>query len=60
MTAKQCSNLEVEEDKQRNPDPILLQDSIVMAGSGKALVLAVGAHALKEKEKRAEVRADKN
>ena len=59
MTAKQCSNLEVEDDKQRNPDPILLQDSIVMAGSGKALVLAVGAHALKEKEKRAEVRADK-
>ena len=39
---------------------ILLQDSIVMAGTGKALVLAVGKHTLKEKEISADLNRDKN
>ena len=41
-TVKQCSYLNAEQDKQYNPDNILLQDSIVMSGTGKALVLSVG------------------
>ena len=49
---KQCSYLEVEEDIALNPDNILLQDSIVMTGSGKAVILAVGPHTLKETELR--------
>ena len=48
MVTKQCSYQDVETDKQYNPDPCLLQDSIVMTGTGKALVLAVGEHTLKE------------
>ena len=50
MTEKQCSNNDVEMDIQYNPDPILLQDSIVMRGTGKAVVLAVGEHTMKERE----------
>ena len=48
--AKQCSYCDAEKDKVENPDPILLQDSIVMTGTCKAVVLAVGKHTLKEKE----------
>ena len=47
---KQCSYQDVQRDIDHNPDPLLLQDSIVMSGSGKAVVLAVGEHTLKEKE----------
>lgn len=50
MKEKQCSNLDIEMDKVSNPDPILYQDSIVMRGQGKAVVLAVGKHTLKERE----------
>lgn len=50
MTEKQCSNNDVEMDISYNPDPILLQDSIVMTGTGKAVVLAVGEHTMKERE----------
>jgi len=50
MTAKQCSYQNVEQDIEHNPNPLLLQDSIVMSGSGKAVILAVGKHTLKEKE----------
>lgn len=49
-STKQCSYQDSEEDIKANPDPILLQDSIVMSGSGKAIVLAIGEHTLKEKE----------
>lgn len=42
-----------------NPDPILLQDSIVKTGSGKVVVLAVGKHALKEKDIAEELDSDK-
>lgn len=47
---KQCSYQDADRDIEANPDPILLQDSIVMTGSGKAIVLAIGEHTLKEKE----------
>lgn len=60
MKEKQCSNLDAEMDKVNNPDPILLQDSIVMRGSGKAVVLAVGKHTLKEREIREEKGDSKN
>ena len=59
-TVKECSNQDVEMDKNENPDPILLQDSIIMTGTGKCLVLAVGSHTLKEKEIAANVEADNN
>jgi len=49
-TVKQCSYNESARDIEENPDPILLQDSIIMSGFGKAVVLAVGKHTLKEKE----------
>jgi len=39
---------------------VLLQDSIVMTGTGKALVLAVGKHTLKEKEIANDLKNDKN
>ena len=47
-------------DKDENPDPILLQDSIVMTGMGKAVVLAVGSHTMKEKEIAENLMGDKN
>ena len=50
MCMKQCSYQDAEKDKEENPDPTLLQDTIVMTGSGKAIVLAVGEHTLKEQE----------
>lgn len=59
MADKQCSYGNPELDKDFNPDPTLLQDSIVMRGYGKAVVLAVGKHALKEKEIAADAKADK-
>ena len=46
---KQCSTQDATGD-EANPDPMLLSDSIVMAGSGKAVVLAVGTRVLKEVE----------
>ena len=60
MCTKQCSYQDVESDKQMNPDPVLLQDSIIMTGTGKALVLAVGEHSLKEKEIKSDLEADRN
>jgi magnesium-transporting ATPase (P-type) len=57
---KECSNQDVEKDKDENPDPILLSDSIIMSGTGKALVLAVGKHTLKEKEIADNIKDDKN
>jgi len=50
LTPKQCSYNDVQRDIDENPDAILLQDCIVMTGTGKAVVLAVGKHTLKEKE----------
>jgi len=47
---KQCSYCNQEQDKKENPDPVLLQNSIVMTGFGKAVVLAVGEHTMKELE----------
>lgn len=60
MAPKQCSYLDADRDITYNPDNILLQDSIVMSGSGKAVVLAVGKHTLKEKDIQAELDSDKN
>jgi len=57
---KECSNQDIEKDKDENPDPILLSDSIIMSGTGKALVLAVGKHTLKEKEIADNIKDDKN
>lgn len=54
MTMKQCSYNDFQRDTDENPDPILLQDCIVMTGTGKAVVLAVGKHTLKEKEIKAD------
>lgn len=48
-TEKQCSYGSAEAD-WANPDPTLLAGSIVMAGSGKAVVLCVGAQTLREVE----------
>jgi magnesium-transporting ATPase (P-type) len=59
MTDKQCSYLDAATDIQYNPDPILLQDSIVMQGSGKAVVLAVGEHTLLEREIKEDLSNDK-
>ena len=59
MADKQCSYGNAEEDKDHQPDPVLLQDSIVMRGYGKAVILAVGKHSLKEKEIAADMKADK-
>ena len=60
MVPKQCSYGDAEQDITYNPDNVLLQDSIVMSGSGKAVVLAVGKHTLKEKDILTELEADKN
>jgi magnesium-transporting ATPase (P-type) len=38
------------ENHLQNPDPILLQGSLIMAGSGKAVVCAVGKNTLRELE----------
>jgi P-type E1-E2 ATPase len=59
MVTKQCSYLDIEEDIALNPDNILLQDSIVMTGCGKAVILAVGSHTLKEKELREDMESNK-
>lgn len=59
MTEKQCSYNDVEMDIGNNPDPILLQDSIVMTGTGKAIVLAVGEHTMKEREIRENLKDNK-
>lgn len=59
MVEKQCSNQEKEKDIDSNPDPILVQDSIVMRGCGKAVVLCVGKHALKELDLKDELKKDK-
>lgn len=48
LTEKQCIT---EENLDQNPDTVLLKDTLVMNGSGKALVLCVGQHTLVEKEK---------
>lgn len=45
---KQCVT---EENRYSNPDTFLLKDTLVMMGSGKALVLCVGKHSLVEQEK---------
>lgn len=47
---KQVSYQDPYEDELKNPDPMLLTDSLVMAGSGKALVMCVGGRSLKEIE----------
>lgn len=44
---KQCLNAE---NILENPDTILLKDSLVMTGSGRAVVCAVGSHTLVGKE----------
>jgi P-type E1-E2 ATPase len=59
MAVKQCSYQNIQTDVDQNPDPILLQDSIVMSGTCKAVVLAVGQHTLLEKEIKANLKNDK-
>jgi P-type Ca2+ transporter type 2C len=49
-TEKQCSYQEAAQDASSNPDNLLLQESIVMQGSGKAVVLCVGKRTLREVE----------
>ena len=46
---KQCSYDDAAED-EKNPDPILLTDSTITAGFGKAVVLAVGSNTRREAE----------
>jgi peptidyl-tRNA hydrolase len=48
FSEKQCLT---KKNRLENPDMILLKDTLVMAGSGRALVLCVGDHSLAEKEK---------
>lgn len=48
LATKQCSY--GGENHLENPDPILYSQSLVMSGSGKAVVLAVGKNTLKETE----------
>lgn len=50
LAPKGCSHQDAETDVEFNPDPILLQDSLILSGAGKAVVLAVGSHTLKERE----------
>ncbi|MFO0116270.1 MAG: hypothetical protein ACK521_01145 [bacterium] len=40
-----------EDNIKSNPDTVLLKDTLVMTGSGKAVVLCTGKHTLVEKEK---------
>lgn len=47
IAEKECLNAT---NKDENPNFVLLKDSIVMSGSGKALVLCVGSHTLIQKE----------
>lgn len=49
LVEKQCSSQDPSKDES-NPDPILLANSIVMQGSGKAVVLCVGKRTLREVE----------
>jgi len=44
---KQCST---GENHEENPDPVLLSGSLVMSGSGKAVVCCVGEHTLRAVE----------
>lgn len=44
---KQCSD---GMNHDYNPDPILHQGSLIMSGHGRAVVLAVGARTLRQKE----------
>lgn len=60
MVVKQCSYGDVETDIAENPDNVLLQDSIIMSGSGKAVIIAVGKHTLKEKEIQEDLISNKN
>ena len=60
MADKETSYGNAEQDIEHNPDNILLQDSIVMRGAGKAVVLAVGKHTLKEQEIAEALDEDKN
>lgn len=60
MTDKETSYNNAEEDIDHNPDNLLLQDSLVMQGGGKAVVLAVGKHTLKEQEIAADLQNDKH
>ena len=60
MTEKNCSTNDATEDMEKNPDNILLQDSMVMTGGGKALVLAVGKHTLIEQDIAKEKESDKH
>lgn len=46
-TVKQCST---GENHFENPDPILLAGSLIMSGSGKAVVCCVGSKTLRETE----------
>jgi hypothetical protein len=48
FTEKQCLS---KKNRLQNPDMILLKDTFIMGGSGRALVLCVGDHTLVEKEK---------
>lgn len=48
FTEKQCLD---KQNRLKNPDMILLKDTLIMAGSGRALVLCVGDHTLVEKER---------
>ena len=60
MADKETSYNNAEKDIEHNPDNLLLQDSIVMQGGGKAVVLAVGKHTLKEQEIAADLQNDKH
>ena len=60
MADKETSFNDAQKDIEHNPDNILLQDSLVMQGSGKAVVLAVGEHTLKEQEIAADIQNDKH
>lgn len=45
---KQCSTGNAEADSIDRPDNVLLQDSLILRGSGKAVVLVVGSRTRKE------------
>lgn len=47
FATKQCST---GENHYINPDPILLQGSLIMSGEGRAVVLAVGPRTRREQE----------
>lgn len=60
LAPKGCSQMDPELDESFNPDPVLLQDSLVLTGVGKAVVLAVGKRTLKEREITEDLKEDKN